>query len=206
MNPLSHENPVETQEVWKDIPGYPGYQVSDFGRVATLVKRGSKAKYYISNTRTVMRQSSRHLGRLYATIRKNNRAHQIPIHRLVLLAFIGPCPERMECCHNDGNHLNNYLSNLRWDTCESNWADRKIHGVARIGEKSHLAKLTNEKVIIIRFLYHNKISAKRLASLFNLHEATIHCVINGRRWKHVPNHYAPISRDKISYSPTEPAE
>ena len=46
------------------------------------------------------------------------------VHRLVLLAFVGPCPEGKEACHNDGNQRNNRLDNLRWDTPKANAADR----------------------------------------------------------------------------------
>lgn len=49
------------------------------------------------------------------------------VHRLILEAFVGPCPEGMEACHNDGDRGNNRLNNLRWDTRSANMADRFRH-------------------------------------------------------------------------------
>lgn len=49
------------------------------------------------------------------------------VHRLVLTAFVGPCPDGMEGCHNDGDQANNSLANLRWDTPDANGADRVNH-------------------------------------------------------------------------------
>lgn len=50
------------------------------------------------------------------------------VHRLVLEAFVGPCPEGMEGCHGDGDPTNNSLGNLRWDTATSNQLDKVRHG------------------------------------------------------------------------------
>ena len=57
-------------------------------------------------------------GRLYVSLHKNGKRNNLYVHRLVLITFVGPCPEGMECCHKDDNPLNNRLENLRWDTQE----------------------------------------------------------------------------------------
>jgi len=36
------------------------------------------------------------------------------VDHLVLLAFVGPCPEGYECRHLDGDPANNHVDNLRW--------------------------------------------------------------------------------------------
>jgi hypothetical protein len=50
------------------------------------------------------------------------------VHSLVALAFLGPCPEGLECCHWDGDPGNNRPGNLRWDTSSANLLDRQRHG------------------------------------------------------------------------------
>lgn len=53
---------------------------------------------------------------------KNNRGYMVvsingkkyKVHRLVLEAFVGPCPEGFECDHSDRDRHNNALTNLRW--------------------------------------------------------------------------------------------
>lgn len=72
------------------------------------------------------------------------------IHRLVLLAFVGPCPPGMECCHIDGNPINNRLSNLRWGTRRENMEDRVRHGCDNGGIRNGMSRLTVADVVEIR--------------------------------------------------------
>lgn len=55
------------------------------------------------------------------------------VHLLVLLTFVGTCPKGMQGCHGDGDKLNNWKYNLRWDTIGNNHADKILHGTAPIG-------------------------------------------------------------------------
>src|SRR5271167_2615180 len=114
-------------EVWADVPGCEGfYQVSNFGRVMrckqllpSLVLEGRRV--HIRELKPV----SRYAGRLSVALSLPGlkpKWHQL--HRLVLLAFVGPCPEGMECRHLDGNHLNNRLGNLEWNTHLVNMQDK----------------------------------------------------------------------------------
>ena len=118
-------------ERWREIPGYEDrYEVSDIGRVRSM------ARITISADERVMRFGSRLLSlradssdRISVTLRPARGApRKHLVHRLVLLAFKGPCPRGLEGCHNDGNASNNRLLNLRWDTRQSNVRDVYIHG------------------------------------------------------------------------------
>jgi hypothetical protein len=51
----------------------------------------------------------------------------VTIHGAVLEAFVGPRPEGMEACHNNGNPAANRLENLRWDTHAGTVADVHLH-------------------------------------------------------------------------------
>lgn len=98
-------------EIWKEIPDCPGYEVSDLGRVRfTKMQKFTVAEkgYMIVSVKGVLKR----------------------VHRLVLLAFIGPCPEGMEVCHNDGNPGNNKLDNLRYGTHQENMKDRLLHNTS----------------------------------------------------------------------------
>ncbi len=59
---------------------------------------------------------------------QDGRSRSPQISRLILDAWVGPCPEGMECCHNDGNAMNNVFDNLRWDTHRSNIQDQIDQG------------------------------------------------------------------------------
>jgi hypothetical protein len=108
------------------------------------------------------------------------------IHSLVLEAFVGPCPEGMECCHNDGNAKNNNLCNLRWDTYSNNQLDSVKHGTKPQGKNHFRAKIKEEDVPTIRILLkEGKRSMNSISKDYNVDCATIRDIRDRRTWKHV---------------------
>lgn len=113
-------NPIdEATEEWQPIVGWEDYYaVSDQGRIRRVVGgKGSRSfgrckQLTVSNRRAVV------------CLNRPDVQETKLVHRLVLAAFAGDCPPGNEACHNDGNALNNRLSNLRWDTPQSNADDR----------------------------------------------------------------------------------
>ena len=91
-------------ETFKDIPGYTGYQISDLGRV-----RSTKYK-----KPRILKTATSTAG--YPTVRlyENNVGRTWFVHRLVMLAFIGECPDGMCVLHLDGSRTNTELSNLKY--------------------------------------------------------------------------------------------
>jgi hypothetical protein len=158
-------------EQWKPIIGFESiYEVSDHGNVRSI-KLGKLKK--ISLDKTTNRQ--------FLNLWKNNKQNVVRIHKLVLEAFVGQCPNGLECCHNDGNSLNNHLSNLRWDTHTSNIHDRIKHGTSNRGERCGTAKLTLEQVRQIRT---DTRLQRIIASEYNIAESMISRIKNGERWQH----------------------
>ena len=101
------------------------------------------------------------------------------IHRLVLEAFVGTCPENMECCHKNGNRQDNNLSNLYLGTRIDNKRDSIKHN-------THIHKLNNEDVKLIKYLYNTKLfSLRTLAWQFNVCYNTIFQIIKGITWKRI---------------------
>jgi len=81
-----------------------------------------------------------------------DRAHKL-VHRLVLEAFAGPCPDGMEACHGDGDPTNNRRLNLRWDTRSSNQLDTVRHGRHTNANRTHCVNghaFTTENTYIYR--------------------------------------------------------
>jgi hypothetical protein len=111
--------------------------------------------------------------------------HLALVHRLVLEAFVGPCPEGMEGCHNDGNRLNNDLSNLRWGTRSDNRDDARKHGTMSLGSRHPAAKLREEDIPAIRQLRDQGLFLWQIAERFGVSKSLIHLVLKGRNWKHV---------------------
>jgi hypothetical protein len=164
-------------ETWKDIPIYEGlYQASSLGRIKRLV--GVRCK----NER-ILKQKLDGGNRLFVCLSNDNKQHYFRVHQLVLMAFIGPCPEGMEVCHNDGNHLNNCINNLRYDTHTNNELDKIKHGTFLLGEKCSWAKLNNWQVRVIKRLLESKILKQReIAKIFEVHFSTISIINKKGTW------------------------
>lgn len=118
-------------EEWRPVVGLEEmFEVSSAGRVRSLPRR-----VYAGPSRTRLspgRMLSIYMGDRYATVnlKYDAKQHLTYVHRLVAAAFIGPCPDGMEVCHNDGDRLNARVENLRYDTHSANMLDRREHGTA----------------------------------------------------------------------------
>ena len=125
------------KEQWKDIPGFEGrYQVSDAGRVRS-VDRVAVFPAYVTKSGTlraasvrafkgkVLRPGPMASGHLSVALGRGNSRQ---VHQLVLLAFVGPCPDGHEVLHRDGVSSNNHRRNLRYGTRAENLRDDVHHG------------------------------------------------------------------------------
>ena len=108
------------------------------------------------------------------------------VHRLVLEAFVGACPNGMQGCHRDGVRSNNALSNLRWDTPKSNQRDKRTHGTNHggRGERNRAAKLTADQVKEIRSRYAARPEPiATIAKRYGVSRCPIRMLLLGRTWK-----------------------
>lgn len=112
------------QEEWRPVVGFETrYEVSNLGRVRSFLNQKQ-------NRRAVPQLkalTSTEAGYKVVTLCEDMQSTPQQVHRLVLGAFVGPCPALLEGCHNDGNGFDNRLQNLRWGTPESNLDDREAH-------------------------------------------------------------------------------
>jgi hypothetical protein len=128
-------------ERWLDLPGFEGrYEVSDHGRVKSLRRRKSSGGLLTQFGRA---------GYLSVMLCVNGSGKIHLIHRLVLLAFVGPCPDGKEGAHKDGDPANNRLTNLYWATKKENAADKERHGKFRRAMRS-LRRLSPAERAFIR--------------------------------------------------------
>ncbi len=174
---------------YRDIPGFPGYRVGSDGTVWSCRKiKGSgygKAPIgFMSDTFHELKSDKRKIdGRKRYTVRNaSGKFCKRYASHLVLFAFSGPRPEGQEACHNNGNCLDDSVSNVRWGTSESNKADMNLHGTQRKGRQIQTAKLTESDVSEIR-----KIGKplKQHAERYGVSETLISLVLQKRIWKHV---------------------
>jgi hypothetical protein len=104
-------------EIWEDIDGYEGlYKVSSTGKVYSFVSDKML--------------KPRTLGRYWGVCLYNGKAKKnYYLHKLVAVAFLGPCPVGYEIDHKDNDKSNNTVENLQYLTHAENIAKdvRKTH-------------------------------------------------------------------------------
>ena len=59
----------------------------------------------------------------YMKVKIRNKNYRV--HRIILEAFVGECPEGFECDHKDRNRSNNRVENLRWASRRDNQRNTK---------------------------------------------------------------------------------
>lgn len=149
-----------TVERWRDVPGYEGrYRVSDQGRVKSIRR---------------FRKLVLKWRRMGAYLGVGLRGKGFYIHRLVLLAFVGPLPEdKDEANHKNGVKSDNWLENLEYVTRRENSLHAYRTGlISRRGELNGRAKLSNNDVRFIRKLK-GKEDHRAIAIRFGVDESTI---------------------------------
>src|SRR6267142_3550276 len=124
-------------EIWMEIPSYEGYyEASNTGQIRsikrTIIRTDGKKKVFQSK---VLKPwfSREHA---YVGLNKGSKHKKELVHRLILLTFIGPCPNGHEGTHfPDRDTTNNRLDNLRWGTPKQNQgSDRVAQGTSNRGE------------------------------------------------------------------------
>lgn len=167
---------------FRPIEGYPGYRISRQGDVES---RWSRTVHKSLTDTWLPLRPVRRSGYLTVNLSDGTRKRQHYIHRLVLEAFVGPCPEGMVCCHNDGDRQNNRVGNLRWDTYKANEDDKVRHGTKLMGSQIN-AKLTEGEVLKIRRLASKGVSRAALAMTFGVTRQNIEMIARRRSWRHLP--------------------
>lgn len=163
-------------ELWRDIPEYEGlYQVSDDGRVRRLWEvLPSAFAAGIRKHRNYLKPGKNNQGRLQVTLSKNAVTKRYQVHRLVLLAFAGPCPAGMEGRHKGKDFTDNRIGNLLWSPVSSRGENA--------GRSAGNAKLTEQDVRDIRM---SEETERALAKQYGVSQVAIHYIRTRKTWKHI---------------------
>lgn len=176
--------------VYKEIDGYPGYRVGDDGSIQSHWRSSRWGRVFTKDWHPMKPsvKKDRTPGRayMYLNLVKDGKARTFRVHRLVLTAFVGPCPEGMETRHINGNPMDNRLENLAWGTPEQNREDNHRLKTYQKGGKHSQAKLTEEQVVEIRRLYATgKLLQREIADRFSISVSCISPIVNKKTWTHV---------------------
>ena len=108
---------MEEIEIWRDIPNYEGYQISNLGRVKSLERidaLGHRLK------EKILKPQILNNGYYRVALCKNSIRKDYFVHRLVFEAFNGIIPENMQVNHINEIKSDNRLENLNLMTCKEN--------------------------------------------------------------------------------------
>ena len=105
------------KEVWKTIPNYPNYKVSNCGRVKSVDRTDTRGR---NRKGKVLKQSQDGSGYMQVTLYEDGKGKNIKVHQLVMLTFNGECGKGYQVNHIDENQKNNNLSNLEYVTPKQN--------------------------------------------------------------------------------------
>jgi len=157
------------------VPGFPDYVVSDDGYVWAPKRQGAAGGW--------LKPYFDKYGYPRVVLRVDGKSRTRVIPHLVAEAYIGPRPEGMHVCHDNGKPWDNRSTNLRYDTPAGNAADRHKHGTRLHGETGNLAKLTNAEAQEIREAFAKGLRTQAmLSAVYGISKRTIRRLLNGETY------------------------
>lgn len=168
---------------YRPIPGFSSYLVGSDGTTWTSRKsRSGQRTIVVGGVTWTERQNMKtHDGYFRTQMRDDHGKNKtIGVSAAVLLAFVGPRPEGMQCCHNDGNKENNCLENLRWDTHEGNLLDRVRHNMVLCGDRHGSITVSDDMVQTIRNLCAVGFSQRNVAAALDMSQSCVHGIVTGK--------------------------
>jgi len=164
-------------EEWRDCSLLGKHQISNYGRLKSTIQVNAMYVGKIIKGSIDRCGYIRYHGPLFA-------------HSLVAHEFIGPKPKGHECNHKDGNKLNNHISNLEYLTIPNHKKHAMDNNMIAYGERSGLAKLTENDVFSIFSLKERGMTHAAIGAVFNVDESNISCITRGITWRRSRDKYA----------------
>ena len=134
----------------------------------------------------------------YVVLRDGPRNWTVKVHTLVLIAFVGPRPDGLMCCHNDGDPTNNHLDNLRWDTGSANMQDMIRHGRYKNGPALAARKFNASEIQQIRIERRNGAVYRELAKRWDTTPMPVFYICVGETYKDCPGPITPRAGEYIT--------
>jgi len=168
-------------EEWRPVKGFEGlYEVSNQGRVKRI--KGGQG----SVAGRTLKPSIDQKGYFHVILRKLGNSYGRLVHRLVTEVFLENPENLPEVNHVKGKEKwNNHVLNLEWSSSQNNIEHAVVTGLTAKGGQNGSAKLTASQVIEIRSAYTRGVTQKELANEYDVSNAQVCLIVNGKKWKHL---------------------
>lgn len=177
-------------EAWRTIPGFEGYyEASDQGRIRS-VDRNIVFEHPTHGTirqrlrGKILRPGRMTAGYLFVVLSWRGKVTNHAVSRLVLEAFVGPCPDGHQAKSLNDDRADCRLTNLAWQTIPEIRTQAFASGATPVGERHYRAKLTSADIAEIRAA--TGIAQGELATRFGVSRSVIYAIRRGVTWKSVP--------------------
>lgn len=172
---------------YRDIPGFPGYRVGDDGTVWSC--RPANGQGDFSDKWRQLSPAKKRSNRLMVILMRDGIKHYKQVHRLVLEAFVGPCPEGLQARHLDDIQSNNRLKNLAWGTSKENAEDKIKNERSSSCEDHWAAQIDNDTAILIYFDCRSGQRVDVVAAKYGVSEDVVRRIRSKKTWKRIlPSH------------------
>ncbi len=162
---------MQQVESWQPIIDFPSYDVSNFGKVRSRVRKNGCLK--------LSRTSGNYLK---VTLYPGGKTHLV--HRLVAQAFISNSHGLTDVNHKDGNKSNNRVENLEWMSHSANRIHAVTTGLCKNVQGSR-RRLSEAEAQQVWNWYEQGIKQSDIAKRLEVTPGAISHIISGRTWKHL---------------------
>ena len=158
-------NSTSKQEIWKDIKDFPGYQVSNLGRVRSFRDYHGNITDDFKILKSTINKDGYHELSLYTIDREKVTKR---VHRLVINTFLGEHPG-LVVNHINGIKTDNNLTNLEFVTPEQN---------STLASQMGLYRTKSIKIVETGEIFN---SVKECAESLSVHPSDISHVLSGTK-------------------------
>lgn len=180
------------KEIFKTIPSFPDYLVSNFGRVKTKARQiryvhaVTKLEHFRDTSERFLKvQYNNRTGYKFHQLYLNQKMYNRPIHSLVADAFLIKNNLNDVVNHKDGNKHNNTVNNLEYCSNEYNHIHATQTGLKPRGERINTSILNDNCVHAIKWFLAKGVSHRELSQAFRISRPTINMISNNKIWKHI---------------------
>lgn len=175
---------MNTEEIWKEIPKFEIYLVSNTGKIWSKISRCE------------LKQQSRKYKKssLTVSLRHNNKTIKKPVHYLVADTFIPNDKTTYDIYHKDGIKSNNHIDNLVWIEKSTYNANEPKYKVSELSVED-IQYIKNNYKENCKYFGNNAMARK-----FKVSESVIQSILDHQEWKFTKD----IQNDPTIFTKTLP--